>query len=267
MALTRIASAADPRLDAFRFVADSAELGRRGLVAVEGRLVVERLLTETALHVEAVLLTDAAARAMTALLTRVPAAVEVLVVPQPWMQGITGFNLHRGSIAIARRPPALDVSELIAGGARRLLVLEGVNNPDNVGGLFRTARAFGVDGIVLGPGCGDPLYRKAIRVSCGAALVVPFALDSEWPSSLEVIRRHGIDLVALSPNPALSSIDQIARSRTPGRGLALLVGAEGSGLTETALVTADFTARIPIDEASDSLNVTVAAAVALHVLW
>ena len=265
MALAHVESAADPRLDTFRFIGDAAELGRRGLVVVEGRLVVERLLAESALQVDALLLTDAAAQAMGAVLARVPAFVEVFVVPQPWMQGITGFNLHRGSIAIARRPPAVSVPELLAGGARRLLVLEGVGNPDNVGGLFRTARAFGVDGVVLGPGCGDPLYRKAIRVSCGAALVVPFAHDPEWPRALDVIRHHGLDVVALSPNPALPSIDDVAASRPPSRGIALLLGAEGPGLTRAALEAADVRARVPIDGASDSLNVTVAAAVALHV--
>ena len=107
MALAHIESAADPRLDTFRFVGDAAELGRRGLVVVEGRLVVERLLADSTLQVDALLLTDAAARAIGAALARVPASVEVFVVPQPWMQGITGFNLHRGSIAMARRPRAI----------------------------------------------------------------------------------------------------------------------------------------------------------------
>ena len=265
MALVHIESAADPRLDTFRFVGDAAELGRRGLVVVEGRLVVERLLADSTLHVDALLLTDAAARAMGAVLARVPASVEVFVVPQPWMQGITGFNLHRGSIAIARRPREVGVAELLAGGARRLLVLEGVGNPDNVGGLFRVARAFGVQGVVLAPGCGDPLYRKAIRVSCGAALVVPFAHDQDWPRALDVIREHGIAIVALSPHPALPSIDDVAANHSPSSGVALLLGAEGPGLTDAALGAADVKARVPIDVASDSLNVTVAAAIALHV--
>jgi tRNA G18 (ribose-2'-O)-methylase SpoU len=266
MALAYVESPADPRLDTFRFIGDSAELERRGLVVVEGRLVVDRLLAESTLRVDALLLTAAAARAMAAVLARVPASVAVSIVPQQWMQGITGFNLHRGSIAIARRPRAATVAELLAGGARRLLVLEGVGNPDNVGGLFRTARAFGVDGVVLGPGCGDPLYRKAIRVSCGGALVVPFAHDPDWPRALDIVKRHGIELVALSPNPALPSIDDVASGRSPSRGTALLLGAEGSGLTESALQAADVRARVPIAAASDSLNVTVAAAVALHVL-
>lgn len=264
--MTRIESATDPRLDAFRAIGDPAELGRRGLIAVEGRLVVERLLAEAALHVEALLLTDAAARALGDGLRRVPASVEVFVVPQPWMQGITGFNLHRGSIALARRPRELSVPELLAGGARRLMVLEGVGNPDNIGGLFRTARAFGVEGVVLGPGCGDPFYRKSIRVSCGAALVVPFAHDPEWPRGLDLLKACDIEIVALSPGPALPTIDAAAAARDSSRGLALLLGAEGPGLTDAALAAADLRVRIPIDPASDSLNVNVAAAIALHVL-
>ena len=118
---------------------------------------------------------------------------------------------------------------------------------------------------MLGPGCGDPLYRKAIRVSCGAALVVPFAHDPDWPRALDVIRHHGIEIVALSPNPALPSIDDVAANRSPSRGVALLLGAEGPGLTDAALDAADLKARVPIDVASDSLNVTVAAAIELHV--
>jgi tRNA G18 (ribose-2'-O)-methylase SpoU len=266
VAVAHIESAADPRLDTFRFIGDSAELLRRGLIAVEGRLVVERLVAESRLQVEALLLTDATARAMGAALGRVPTSVEVFVVPQSWMQGITGFNLHRGAIAIARRPRAVSVPELLAGGARRLLVLEGVGNPDNVGGLFRAAGAFGVHGVVLGPGCGDPLYRKAIRVSCGAALVVPFAHDPDWPGGLAVIRQHGVEIIALSPNPALPTIDEVAARRSSLRDIALLLGAEGPGLTDAALEAADVSARVPIDAASDSLNVTVAAAIALHIL-
>lgn len=264
--MPRIESATDPRLDAFRAIGDAAELARRGLIVVEGRLVVDRLLRESTLQVESLLLTDAAARAMGALLDRVPATVEVCVVPQPWMQGITGFNLHRGSIALARRPAALRVETLLVAGARRLLVLEGVGNPDNIGGLFRTARAFGVQGVVLGPGCGDPLYRKAIRVSCGAALLVPFAHDPEWPQSLSLIKQRGIDLVALSPDPSLPPIDAVAARRDGARPIALVLGAEGPGLTEAALARADLAVRIPIDPASDSLNVNVAGAIALYVL-
>jgi tRNA G18 (ribose-2'-O)-methylase SpoU len=262
----RIESVDDPRLEAFRYVSDSAELGRRGLIVIEGRLVVERLLTAATVPAEALLLTEGAERAMAAILARYDAEVEVLVVPLAWMKTITGFNLHRGCLAIARRPPKRSLEELLASGARRLVVLEGVGNPDNVGGLFRTASAFEVDAVVLGPACADPLYRKAIRVSCGAALTVPFAHDPAWPDGLDAIRRQGIEVVALAPHSRYPSIDGIAAGRSRARGVAVLVGAEGPGLTEAALARADVAVRIPIDPRSDSLNVTVAAGIALHML-
>jgi tRNA G18 (ribose-2'-O)-methylase SpoU len=264
MPVVRIDSPRDPRLEAFRCIGDAVELARRGVIIVEGRLVVERLMTEAKIAIEAVLVTEAAQLAMAPVLAPVPETVEVFVVPQAWMQSLTGFNLHRGCVAVATRPSRRSLDELLERGTKRILVLEGVGNPDNVGGLFRTARAFAVDAIVLGPGCGDPFYRKAIRVSCGATLVVPFAHDPDWPRALAEIRRKTIELVALAPAPHLPSIEQVATTRPAGRPLAVMVGAEGSGLSDAALARADVVARIPIDPRSDSLNVTVAAAIALH---
>ena len=264
MPVVRIDSPTDAQLEAFRCIGDAVELERRGVIIVEGRLVVERLITEAKIATEAVLVTDAAQRAMAPVLTRLPATVEVLVVPQAWMQSVTGFNLHRGCVAIATRPPRRSLDELLEARTKRILVLEGVGNPDNVGGLFRTARAFAVDAVVLGPGCGDPFYRKAIRVSCGATLVVPFARDPDWPRALDEVRRNTIELVALAPAPHLPSIEEVATVRPAGRPLAVMVGAEGSGLSDAALARASVVARIPIDPRSDSLNVTVAAGIALH---
>jgi tRNA G18 (ribose-2'-O)-methylase SpoU len=142
-------------------------------------------------------------------------------------------------------------------------VLEGVTNPDNIGGLFRTARAFGVEAIVLGPGCGDPLYRKAVRVSCGAGLVVPFVAASRWPVSLAVLGRHGVPIFALTPGGD-QPLEEAAALHTPGAPLAVMVGAEGPGLSAGALEVADWRVRIAIDPRADSLNVVVAAGIALH---
>ena len=258
----RIEDLEDPRLAPYVHVGDAAWLRDRDLFVAEGRLVVERLLDAGVFDVHSILVTPAAERALDARLSS--ASAPVLVCDQPLLNGITGFNFHRGCLALARRPAPVRLDAWLERDGI-LLALEGVGNPDNVGGLLRTGRAFGVDGVVLGPGCGDPLYRKAIRVSCGAALVVPFAHDPDWPRALGVIRHHGIELVALSPNPSLPSIDDVAARRAPSRGVALLLGAEGPGLTDAALDAADVKARVPIDAASDSLNVTVAAAVALHV--
>jgi len=253
---------ADPRLADFRNLADGDALGRRGLFIVEGRLVVERLLRESPLEPSAVLATEAAAGALGPALAQRP-DLDVYVVPLSLMEPLTGFNIHRGCLATARRPAPRSIDDVLASGARRFLVLEGVTNPDNIGGLFRTARAFGVEAIVLGPGCGDPLYRKAVRVSCGAGLVVPFVAASPWPVSLAVLGRHGVPIFALTPGGD-QPLEEAAALHTPGAPLAVMVGAEGPGLSAGALEVADWRVRIAIDPRADSLNVVVAAGIALH---
>ena len=255
---------ADPRLADFRTLADADALGQRGLFIVEGRLVVERLLRESPVEPCAVLVTEAGVRALGPALARWP-DLDVYVVPLALMEPLTGFNIHRGCLATARRPAPRSIDDVVASGARRFLVLEGVTNPDNIGGLFRTARAFGVQAVVLGPGCGDPLYRKAVRVSCGAALVVPFAVASRWPDSLGVLGQHGVPIFALTPGGDCS-LEAVAATHRPGSPLALMLGAEGPGLSARALETADQRVRIAIDPRADSLNVVVAAGIALHAL-
>jgi len=255
---------ADPRLADFQNIADADALGQRGLFIVEGRLVVERLLRESPVEPCAVLVTEAAVRALGPALTRRP-DLDVYVVPLALMEPLTGFNIHRGCLATARRPAPRSIDDVLALGARRFLVLEGVTNPDNIGGLFRTARAFDVQAVVLGPGCGDPLYRKAVRVSCGAALVVPFAVASRWPDSLAVLGQHGVPIFALTPSGDCSLEDAAATHRH-GSPLALMLGAEGPGLSAGALEAADRRVRIAIDPRADSLNVVVAAGIALNTL-
>jgi tRNA G18 (ribose-2'-O)-methylase SpoU len=149
-------------------------------------------------------------------------------------------------------------------GASRLIALEGVGNPDNIGGVFRTALAFGVDGIILDPASADPLYRKAIRTSMGAALRMPFARVAQWPHGLDVLRNEGFQIVALTPDAGATNVDDFP-VRADAR-LALLLGSEGDGLSAGVLRYADVRLRIPIDATADSLNVVVAAGVALHTL-
>ena len=249
----------DPRLEPFRDVSD-AELRRaRQECLVEGRLVVRRLLTECPGRARAILVSDTARAALGDVLAG--AGCPVYVVPARAMQAITGFNLHRGSLAVADRGPVADWRAIAAAG-RRLLVLEGVGNPDNVGGLFRTARALGIDGVLLGPGTGDPLYRKAIRVSCGASLVVPHAPIEPWPEALAELGQGGRAIWALTPSADAMTLAAACARGVPDR-LALLVGAEGPGLTAGSLSRAPHRVRIPIDSAADSLNVVVAAGIAL----
>jgi len=243
----------DPRLTPFRDVGDAELRRRNGLFLAEGRLIVRRLLTDAPYRTRAVLVSETAHATLDDVLAGRSDALDVFVVPPAWMEDITGFNLHRGCLAIGERGTPRQWRDL-AEGARRLLVLEGVGNPDNVGGLFRTARAFGVDGVLVGPGSGDPLYRKAIRVSCGAA--------TPWPDVLRALSADGLEVWALTPAHDATPLEVRVSRGVPPR-LALLVGAEGPGLTDASLSVASERIRIPIAPEADSLNVTVAAGIAL----
>jgi tRNA G18 (ribose-2'-O)-methylase SpoU len=258
--LHEVASLDDPRCARYRAVASPDLAQREGRFVAEGRLVVRRLLAQARLEVESVMVTPAAQASLAdALAAR--ADLPVYVVPQAVMNGIAGFNIHRGCLALGRcpDPPAWPT---LAKPASRLLVLERIGNPDNIGLLFRNAAAFGVDGVLLGPACGDPLYRKAIRVSMGAALVVPFARAEPWPHVLDALRRDGWQLMALAPAGG-ETIARAAR-RTRGRRVAVVVGHEGDGLTSEALHGCDLSARIPMAAGVDSVNVATAAAIALY---
>jgi tRNA G18 (ribose-2'-O)-methylase SpoU len=251
----------DPRLAPYRAVADPDALMERRLFVAEGRLVVRRLIEKRRFALHSVLVTPAAEQALADVLTPDHAACPIFLVPQRVMNEIVGFNIHRGCLALAERPivPTLTAAQLA--NLRRVLVLEGVNNPDNVGGLFRSAAAFGVDLVVLGPACSDPLYRKAIRTSMAAALQVPFVLAGDWPGALETLRDSEFTLVALTPDSNATPIDAMPRESAR---LAFAVGAEGHGLTPDVLARADHTVRVPMAGGVDSLNVVVAASIALH---
>jgi tRNA G18 (ribose-2'-O)-methylase SpoU len=249
----------DPRLEHYRHVGDAQWLRDQNLFVAEGRLVVERLILGRGHDIESVLVTPTALRAMDATLTNAPV---VYVADQRIVNGITGFNFHRGCLAIARRPPVQTSLDIFAR-QRVLIVLEGIENPDNVGGIFRTAAALGAGGVILDPRSSDPLYRKALRTSMGAAMRLPFARVESWPESIEAIRRMGFTIAALTPGGDVS-IDQLATRSVDGARIALVAGAEGAGLTPAVLSLADVKVRIPIDPRSDSLNVVVAVSIALH---
>ena len=254
-----IDSADDPRLDPYRHVADPAWIRDRHLFVAEGRLVVERLLALTRFDVHSILLNRAAHASLGEAVSR--AAAPVLVCADAsQLAAVTGYNFHRGCLALVTRPPSLAPAELFS--CRRILALESVGNPDNVGGLFRTAAALGVDGVLLDPRSGDPFYRKAIRTSMGAALSVPFARAEEWRATLAAFRDRGFKVIALTPSVTavdLSGVPPLA----PDDRVMVMVGAEGPGLAPASLEEADVQVRISIDEAVDSLNVVVAAGIAL----
>ena len=248
----------DPRVEAYRHVADPAWLAARGLFVAEGRLVVERLLRLPEYEIVSVLLTPTA---HAALAPSLPPSTPVLIASPAVVEQVTGVDFHRGCLALARRPEQRGIDAIA--GARSLVVLEGVGNPDNIGGIFRSAAAFGVEAVGLDPACGDPLYRKAIRTSMAATLRVPSAVVTPWPDALGRLKDAGFTIAALSPSGD-TSIDALADLAGGGRRLALMAGAEGPGLTAAAMTFADRIVRIPIDPASDSLNVVVAVSIALH---
>ena len=279
--MTRVASLDDPRVADYRNAADPGAIERAGLFVAEGRFVVARLLAQDRYRTRSLLLTptafdalfgasDASAKADLSTVASAEAEVSsglrnqkppVYVVEQPLMDEIVGFNIHRGCLALAERPLRQSIDDLPLGSLTHLLVLEGVNNPDNVGGLFRSAAAFGVEAVVLGPACGDPLYRKAIRTSMAATLQVPFVDAGDWLSTLTALRAEGLRLLALSTSREARPLGEFPRNL--GR-VALMVGNEGQGLSAAALAAADDHVRIPMTSNVDSLNVTVAASIAFH---
>jgi len=253
----------DPRLAAFRNVPDAELLIQHGLFVAEGRMVVQRLLVDSMLAARAVLVTDVARLSLHDVLAAHD-TLPVYVVPQEVMNEITGFNIHRGCLALGQRPPARLLGDLTTN-ARWLVAMERVGNADNVGSIFRNAAAFGADGVLVGPSCIDPLYRKAIRTSMGAALTLPFADAQPWPEVLEDLHADGWTTIAMTPSPKampLADVVEIVR----GQRVIVLVGHEGDGLLEDSLVASSYQARIPMTSGVDSVNVATAVAIALYEL-
>jgi tRNA G18 (ribose-2'-O)-methylase SpoU len=277
----------DPRLDLYRGLNDPGGRVRleahQSVFVVEGRLAVERLLTSE-YRVRSLLVDDHQVNAAGDLVAATRArGAPVFVGARAVVAGTVGFALHRGVVAVADRPAPLDTERLLIDAARNstppgpplVAVLEGLNDHENIGALFRNAAAFGVGGVLLDPTSADPLYRRSIRVSVGHALHVPFARLEPWPSGLDRVRSAGFAVAALAPRPAddhgasaVTLAELKAWRSGPGRppGVALLLGAEGSGLTSSALAASDVTVHIPMVDGVDSLNVATAAAVAFHAL-
>lgn len=253
----------DTRLDDYRNVPDAELVERRGLFVAEGRLVVRRLLAESPLATRSVMVTGTARALLDTVFATRP-ELPVYVVPQALMNGITGFNIHRGCLAIGERPRPGHWRD-VTSGATTIVVLERVANADNIGGVFRNAEAFGAGAVLLDPVSTDPLYRKAIRTSMGAALLVPFARADPWPSALHALRGAGFALVAMTLSVTAATLRECA-VELRGRRLAIVLGHEGDGLSAAALDACDYHARIPMASGVDSLNVSSAAAIALYEL-
>ncbi len=252
---------ADPRIADYRNIPDPQLVRDRGLFIAEGRLVVRRLLTESTLTAKSVLVTEPARQALSDALESRP-DVQVFVGTPAVINGITGFNVHRGCLAVGERPEAREWQEL-ARGARLVVLLERVANADNVGAVFRNAAAFGADAVLLDEATTDPLYRKAIRTSMGAALVMPFGRIASVPDVLDELHEAGFATVAMTPSPSALPLPSVVEA-SAGRPVAIVLGHEGEGLTGTTLEACEFHARIPTSSDVDSINVATASAVALY---
>ena len=212
--------------------------------------------------IESILLTDTASAALETSLERVAPHVPIYITSQTILSGVAGFAMHRGCVALAHRPAPMMLKDVLAD-ARTVIVLEAVGNPDNVGAIFRVGQALGADGVLLDRGCADPLYRKAIRTSAAATLAVPYAYFDEWATISATLRGHGFMSVALTPRIAATSLHDPAAQAVIGQRLALLVGAEGQGLKSETMEDADLQIRVPMRDGIDSINLAVAAAIAL----
>ena len=244
----------DPRL------ADYRQMTERRLNAESGRFVAEservvRRLVESALTVHSVLLTPPRLATLGNALT---GPYPVYVAEQPVLDAIAGFHVHRGCLAIGERPGAAALPP----GAGAVVVLEDLTDVDNLGALARHAAAFGADALVLSPRCADPFYRKAIRVSLGAVFGLPIVRAGSWPGDLDVLRRDGLTVVGAVIEPGATPL---ARFTPPAR-FALLLGAEGPGLSAAARASCDHLVTIPMSAGADSLNVATAGAIFLYAL-
>ena len=253
----------DDRVDDFR---DLNSIDRRpdlpagkGLVIAEGVLVVQRMLASR-FTPHAFLGTDRRLAELAGDLA--DAAAPFYRATAEVMAEVIGFHLNRGVLGVAHRTPELTTTEVLAD-ACTVAVLEGVNDHENLGSIFRNAAGLGVDAVIFGAGCADPLYRRAVRVSMGHALLVPFARTQRWPGDLELLRSNGFQLLAMTPDAQARTLGDAMSARV-GQKVAVLVGAEGPGLTETAMRASDVRVRIPMSRGTDSLNVATAAACAFY---
>jgi len=266
MSIERLNCANDPRVAAYHGLRDGELQRSHGLFVAEGRHLLRRVVEDGRYRVQSVLVNEAAQRDLEPTIARLGSDVPLFVCSGDKLAAIAGYDVHRGCLALVHRPPATSVDVLLAP-AGMLVVLEGVTNADNVGGVFRNAAAFRAGGVLLSPTCCDPLYRKAIRTSMGATLRVPFARagSDEWPGVLTRVRAAGFTTVALTPREPAETLEAFVTRPRVSR-IALIVGTEGDGLTEAVEKAADVRVRIPIDGDVDSLNLAVATGVALYEL-
>ena len=263
----RVDDPADPRLADYVRLTDvrlrrSLEVAE-GLFIAEGEKVIRRAIA--AGYPVRSLLVSADRLDSIADVAAACAAPLYVLAPQVAEQ-LTGYRVHRGALASMQRLPLPSPADLLAV-ARRLVILEDVVDHANVGAVFRCVAALGFDGVLLAPRCADPLYRRAVKVSMGAVLAVPYARLADWRDGLAQVRAAGFTVLALTPDPSAVPIASVVTGPSgPPPKLALLIGGEGDGLSARWLAAADERVRIPMRRGIDSLNVGSAAAIACYLL-
>jgi tRNA G18 (ribose-2'-O)-methylase SpoU len=257
--VTRIADAEDKRLAPYRNVRERDLVGREGRFIAEGKVVLNVLLSNPAFAVESLLILENRLAGLMEQLRLCPDDVPVYCVPRETMDAIAGFPMHRGFLAVGRRsaPRSLDMLMETMPQKALAVILCGISNHDNMGSIFRNAAAFEADCILMDETSCDPLYRKAIRVSVGAALKVPFTREGSIEEIVDKLQKAGFELFALSPSGTTSIYHAEPAQRT-----ALLLGTEGEGLPGSLLDKLQ-TVRIPMSSSFDSLNVATASGIAL----
>lgn len=258
--LIAISDPDDPRIEAYRAVKERDLLGRQHRFIAEGEVVLRVLLRQSRFEIESLLLGEGRVEGLNDALHSLPSEVPVYIANRQVMDAIVGFPIHRGILAIAKRPVMPPVEALLAGLPEKALVvmMVGLANHDNVGGIFRNAAAFGADAVLLDQETCDPLYRKAIRVSVGGALVVPFTRAPSADVLVQALEGASFEVIALSP-----SGKEVLSEVQPARRTALLLGAEGPGLPPD-LMARTRTVSIPMSGGFDSLNVATTSGIALH---
>jgi len=258
MPVVEISTLDDPRLEDYSHRTDVAlKKTGGGIYLAESALVLERAIRAGHTPRSVLALGGTVDEAVALVGPDVP----VFSGPGDLLEQLTGYVLHRGLIGSMDRPPLPSPESLLAG-ARRVVILENVVDPTNVGAIFRSVGAIGADAVLVTPRCSDPFYRRAIRVSMGTVLQVPWTRVGDWPSTRDLLNAAGFEIAALALTDAAVSL----RDFVPPEKLAIVLGAEGEGLTAEALAAADTVVQIPMRHGIDSLNVAAASAVAMWAL-
>lgn len=261
MTIIRLTDPADPRVTDYTGLTDTQLRQRRepaeGLYIAESTKVLQRAI-EAGHTPRSFFLTDKWLPDLQDLIDKSP-GIPAFVGSEEMLEAITGFHLHRGALAAMNRPAPLELDDVLHS-ARRIAVLEDIVDHTNLGAVFRSAAALGIDAVLVTPRCADPLYRRSIRVSMGAVFQVPWIRLTSWPGSVRTLQDQGFTVAALALTDDAVDLQDLAADN-PER-LALVLGTEGGGLDARTLHLADCRVRIPMNPLVDSLNVAAAGAVA-----